>query len=145
MITHLINECSKLAQEQHKTKHDWMGKVIHWELCNKFEFDHMNKWYMHNPAAVLENKIHKLLWDFNIQTDHLISATRPALIIINKKKRTCKIVDLAVPVDHCVQLKESEKKDKYLDLAGELKNCGTWKWRLYQLCLVLLVQSPKSY
>ena len=42
---------------------------------------------MHNPAPVLENDTYKLLWDFNIQTDHLIPARRPDLIIINKKKR----------------------------------------------------------
>ena len=45
--------------------------------------DYANKWYMHNPAPVLENDTHKLLWDF----DHLISARRPDLIIINKKKK----------------------------------------------------------
>ena len=38
---------------------------------------------MHNPAPVLENDTYKLLWDFNIQTDHLIPARRPDLIIIN--------------------------------------------------------------
>ena len=65
--------------------------------------------------------MHKLLWDFNIQTDHLIPTRRPDLIIINKKKRTCKIVDFAVPADHRIKLKECEKKDKYLDLARELK------------------------
>ena len=64
---------------------------------------------------------YKLLWDFNIQTDYLIPARRPDLIIINKKKRTCKIVDFAVPADHRIKLKESEKKDKYLDFARELK------------------------
>ena len=58
-------------------------------------------------------------------TDHLISARRPDLLIINKKKkkkkkRTCKIVDFAVPADH--RIKECEKKDKYLELARELKN-----------------------
>ena len=42
---------------------------------------------MHNPAPVLENDSHKLLWDFNIQTDQLIPARRPDLIIIKKKKR----------------------------------------------------------
>ena len=42
---------------------------------------------MHNPAPVLENDTHKLLWDFNIQTDHLIPARRPDLIIIHKKKK----------------------------------------------------------
>ena len=77
---------------------------------------------MHNPAPVLENDSHKLLWDFNIKTDHLISARRPDLIIINKKKkRICKIVDFAVPADQRINLKESEKKDKYLDLAREIK------------------------
>ena len=76
---------------------------------------------MHNPAPVLGNASHKLLWDFNIQTDHLIPARRPDLIIINKKKRTCKIVDFAVPADYRIKLKECEKKDKYFDLARELK------------------------
>ena len=47
---------------------------------------------MHNPAAVLENNSHKLLWDF-----------------------------VVVPADHGIKPKESEKKDKYLDLARELK------------------------
>ena len=72
---------------------------------------------MHNPEHVLENDTHKLRWDFNIQKDHLISARRPDLLIINKKKRTCKIVDFAVPANHRINLIECEKKDKYLDLA----------------------------
>ena len=82
---------------------------------------------MHNPAPVLENSTHKLLWDFNIQTDHLIPARRPDLITIakkkkkKKKKRTCKIVDFAVFADHRIKLKEYEKNDKYLHLARELK------------------------
>ena len=84
---------------------------------------------MHNPAPVLENDSHKLLWDFNIQTHHLIPARRPDLIIINKRKRICKIVDFAVPADHRINMnmKESEKKDKYLDLARELKKRWSMK------------------
>ena len=31
---------------------------------------------MHNPVPVLENDTHKLLWDFDIHTDHLISVRR---------------------------------------------------------------------
>ena len=42
---------------------------------------------MHNSAAVLENDIHKLIWDFDVHTDHLISTRRPDLIVINKKKK----------------------------------------------------------
>ena len=62
MINH-ISECSKLAQKEYKSRHYWVGKVIHWELCKKFEFDHTNKWYMHNQASVLENERHKPQWD----------------------------------------------------------------------------------
>ena len=35
------------------------------------------------------------------------------------------MVDFVVPADHRVKLKESEKKDKYLDFARELKTL--WK------------------
>ena len=129
-INHIISGCSKLALKECKARHVWVGKVIHWEMCKKFKFDHANKWYMHNPASVLENDTHKVLWDFDIQTDHLISATRPDLIIINKKKKEmkiCKIVDFAVPADHRIKLKEYEKRDKYLDLAIELKKLWNMK------------------
>ena len=158
-INHTISECRKLAQKEYNTRHAWVGKVIHWELYKKFKFDYTNKWYMHNLTSVLENETHKLLWDFNIQTGYLISARRPDLIIIiiiiiikqqktnkqtkkQKQKRTCKIVDFAVPVDHKVELKEN-KKDKYLDFASELKkkmeherdiytNCDWYSWYSHQ-------------
>ena len=72
---------------------------------------------MHNPTPVLDYETHKLFWHLDIQTDHIIKARRLDLIIINKKKRTRQIVDFVVPAGHRVKLKESEKKDKYLDLA----------------------------
>ena len=37
------------------------------------------------------------------------------------KKRTCQIVDFAILADHIVKLKECKKREKYLDLARELK------------------------
>ena len=110
-INHIISKCSKLVQKGYKTSHNWVGKVIHREMCKKFKFDHTNKWYMHNPAPILENDAQKLLWDFDIQTDHVISAREPDLIIIKnqkkkkEKKRICNIVDFAVPADHRIKLK----------------------------------------
>ena len=96
-------------------------------MCKRFKFHHTNKCYMLNAAYVLENNTHKILREFNIQADHLISARRPDLIIINKIKRTCKSVDFAVPDDLKIKLKESEKNDKYLDLARELKKLWNMK------------------
>ena len=119
----MISECSKLAQ---KTWHERVGKV-----GNKFKFDHTNKWYMHNPAPVLENDAHKLILDFDVYTDHLISTRRPNLI----RKRTCKIVDIAVPADHRIKQKECEKKDKYLDFAREWKKL--WNMQVTSIPIVI--------
>ena len=84
---------------------------------------------MHNLVSVLENDTHKLLWDFDIQTDHLISARRQGLIIINKKKENLK--DFAVPADDRI----SEKKDNYLVLARELKKL--WNMKLTIIPVVI--------
>ena len=64
---------------------------------------------MHNQGSVLENDTHKLIWDFDIQKDRLISARRPDLIVINdkKKKKKLEIEDIAVLADHRIKLKES--------------------------------------
>ena len=42
---------------------------------------------MHNLESVRENEIQKILWDFEIQSDHLISARRPDQVMVNKKKK----------------------------------------------------------
>ena len=39
------------------------------------------------------------MWDFSIQTDHVIEARRPDLVLVDKKERSCKIIDFAVPVE----------------------------------------------
>ena len=63
---------------------------------------------------VQENKTHKILWDFEIQMNHLIIARRPDLVIINKKR---KILLFNEPQS------ENKRKgeDKYLDIAREQK------------------------
>ena len=89
----MISECSKPAQ---KTKHDWVGKGIHWELCKRVKFVYTTKWYIHKPESILVKEILKIIRDFVIQTDHQISARLPDLIIVNKKKKTCQPADFAL-------------------------------------------------
>ena len=87
---------------------------------------------MHKPESVLENETHKILWDFEIQTDHLITARRPDLVLINKKKRTCHFVDFAVPADHRVRLKErqilgpGQRTEKTVEHEGESRTNSNW-------------------
>ena len=95
--------------------------MIHWDLGKKCKLDHTKKWYLHNPESIVENETYKHFWKLDIQTDHLILARIPYQIIIQKKKRICLIVDFEVPANHTVKMNVSEKKDKYQDLARELK------------------------
>ena len=120
-----------------------MDKVSHLEMRKKFKFDHKYKWYMHNPAYVPENYSNKLLWDFDVQTNHLISARGVDLIIIKKKKkkRNCRILDFAVPADHRIKLKECEKKDKNMYLARELKKKKKQQQRNMKLTIIPIVIS----
>ena len=66
MINHIISECSKLAQKEPKIRHDWVGKVINWELRKKLKFYLTTNGIYKNPACVLRNETQKLIWDFDI-------------------------------------------------------------------------------
>ena len=92
-----ISECIKLAQKEYNTRHDWVGKVIHWEKCKTMRFDHTNKCYMHNQVSVIENETQTSLerWHTN-RSLNLGQKTRP---YNNQQKRSCKIVDFAVLAD----------------------------------------------
>ena len=61
-----ISKCSQLAQKEYKIRHNSVWKYIHWELCKRLAYDQTTKWYIHKPESVLENGMHKILWDFDI-------------------------------------------------------------------------------
>ena len=74
------------------------------------------------PRIRPRKSVAKILWDFQIQTDPVILARQPDLVIVkNKTKATSRIDDFVVPAENGVKLKESKKRNKYLDLAKELK------------------------
>ena len=77
-----------------------------------------------------ENETHKILLGFDIQTYHPIQIRRLDLVLVDKKERTCQLIDFTVLVNRRVQVKEREKLDKYLDPTRGLKqwSCGAWRW-----------------
>ena len=74
-----------MCKNKFKTRHDWMGKVIHWELSKKFQFDHTNKWYMHNPGK-WNAQTPLRFWDKN-GSPNLGKTTRPNDSQQKKKKK----------------------------------------------------------
>ena len=116
-INHITSECNKLTQKEHNARRDWVGKVIHWEMCKKFKFDHANKWYMHNPAPVQENDTQTPmeLWYTN-GSPNLSQKTRPdrVLLIINKNWRlveiSCNSISSERPSAYADMENSNEKK-----------------------------------
>ncbi len=86
-----------------------MRKVIHRELCKRLEFGPAYEGYMRKRDSVQVNEKHRVLWDFGIHADQPIQARR---LLINKMKRTCRLIDFALPIG----IKENVEMNKLLDL-----------------------------
>ena len=69
------------------------------------------------------------MWDFSIQTDHVIEAWRPDLVVVDKES-CCKIIDFAVPRDSRIEEKEEDKIEKYQDLGRELQKIWNVKVKI---------------
>ena len=98
-INHILSECPNLAQGEYKKRHDWIGRFIHWDICEANGIHVKSKWYKHQPDAVIENDSCKIIWDFTVQKDHFITARRHGMIVIDKEHHECQIIDFALPYD----------------------------------------------
>ena len=108
-VDHIVIECSKPAQKEYNRRHDNLGKIVHCKIARKCNFEIGNKWYEHEPESVLENEDYKTFWNFSIQTDYVIEAQRRDLAVVDKKERSCKIIDFAIPEESRIEEKEKDK------------------------------------
>ena len=65
--------------------------ILYWKLCGKYKLAWKDNWYERTPERVTKNEEVKLLWDMNIQCDHVIETRRPDLVQFEKKTNTHKI------------------------------------------------------
>ena len=115
------------------------------KLARKCNFEARDEWCGHEPESVLENEDYKILWDFSIQTDHVIEARRPDLVVVDKKERSCKIIDFAVPGDSRIEEKEKDKIEKYEDFGRELQMIWNVKVKIVPLAVGSLGAIPKQF
>ena len=67
--------------------------------------------------AQARNDKRKVLWDFTVQMDHEIYGRRPDVIVAQKEKDICHIINFAFLYDGRLDTKELEKAENYQDLA----------------------------
>ena len=105
-------------------------------MCEKHHLEKKDKWYEHAPDSVSEKDEVKLLWDLNIQCDHVIEARRLGIVVVNKQEKKSAIIDIAVPADKRIGEKENEKIEKYQDLKREIARM--WSMRTVQVVPIVV-------
>jgi hypothetical protein len=118
-IEHIISACLILAKEQYIKTHDRVCAQLHFNICKepgvKLDKKH---WYEHVPESIETSQGGKvtILCNQQVQTDRTIPNNKPDIIIRDNEKRTCRLIDVAIPRDRNVIKKEAEKILKYEDL-----------------------------
>ena len=115
----------------------YIGNVLE-NVILKLEISGMNM----SQKVISENQDYKILWDFSMQTDHVLEAWRPDLVVVDKK-RTCKIIDFAVPGSSSIEEKKQKTK-KYQDLKEELQKIWNVKVKIIPLVVGSLGAIPKQ-
>ena len=134
-VQHITCECKKLVQREYKRRHDTVGKLVHWKLCEKHNLEKKEKWHEHSPEGIMEDDNVKLIWDINVQCNNVMEARIPDLTLVKKKAKSCVIIDVAVPGDCRIREKEIENIEKYQNLKRELERI----WSLNKVEVVPVV------
>ena len=75
----------------------------------------------------------------------LIEARRPDLFVVDKKEKSCKIIDFAVSGDSRTEEKDKDKIEKYQDLGRELQKIWNVKVKIIPLVVGSLGAIPKQF
>ena len=67
------------------------------------------------------------------------------LVVVDRKEKSCKIIDFAVPGDSRIEEKEKDKIEKYQDLGRELQKIWNAKVKIIPLVVGSLGAIPKQF
>ena len=67
------------------------------------------------------------------------------MVLVDKRERSCKIIDFAVPGDRRIEEKEKDKIEKYQDLGRELQKIWNVKVKIIPLVVGSLGAIPKQF
>ena len=134
-IDHIKSGCEVLAKSDYIERYNKAAAHVHWNICNELGIKTSDKWYEHQPDTVTNTETHTVLWDMTVQTNRHIGKNRPDIIIKDKVNSASKLIDMTVPCDKNVSIKEMEKKSKYKDF--EIKIQRMWKMKTEVVPIVI--------
>ncbi len=125
-VQHITAGCKMQAGSAYMERHNQVAVIVYRNICHEYGLEvPRSKWK--TPPKVVENDRAKILWDFKIQTDKLVMANQPDIVLIDKQQKKALVIDVAIPSDSNIRKKEHEKLEKYQGLKEELEKM--WKVR----------------
>ena len=96
-------------------------------MCGKPNRERKEMWYEHCPEGAVEDDDVELIWNINIQCNNVTEARRLDLILVDRKAKSCVMIDVEIPGDCRMHEKEIKKIEKYQNLKRELKRLWSLK------------------
>ena len=144
-VAHLLSACPKLAGSEYIRRHNEVAKILHHGISQHHNIPTTDRTWLHQPEAVTETDEVKILWDFEIRTDRIITARRPDIVVIDKTDKTATIIDVAVPNDHNIRVKEQDKVEKYQDLRLEIQRLWNVKAQVVPVVIGALGSTTPNF
>ena len=140
-VDHIVSGCEVLAKTEYIFRRNNAAAYLHWSIYKDHDIEITDKWYQHAPETVMHNKGNNItiMWDMPVNTDRTITANRPDIIVKDSVNSTCKLIDMTVPSDRNIALKEIEKKSKYKDLELEIQRM--WHMKTIVIPVVIGVRA----
>ena len=133
-LMHLLSACPVHAVTSYIHRHNDALRVLYYHLRHCYGIDEtpILPFAPNDIEAVVENDNCRIYWNYPFPTTHLIQANKPDIVLLEKRTSSMYVIEFSAPAETNIDIKEREKRAKYIDLVGELR-------RLYPECSVRLV------
>ncbi len=104
-----------LVGKAHMEHHNQAAGIVRGNTCAKYELE-VPRLRWKTPPKVVENDRARILLDFQIQTDKMVIANQPDIVVVDKQQKKAAVINVAIPSDSNIRKKEHEKLEKLEDI-----------------------------
>ena len=140
-VFHVLCSCPKLSANLYTTaRHDHVGEVLLNEMIQDQQQQRIKNL---SPISMTPMKV--IWWNKLITTTSRVKHNHPDIVIWDKKASVCTIIEIGVPFDTNVAVRQAEKGNKYMPLVSELQQMyPSFKYQIIPIIFGALGVVPKK-